>query len=193
MMKNILYSVVIILALVLVVIRVYNAQSQKRVLPVILSVGDFELTTQRNEKFTQDSLKNKVTLINFIFTQCPGQCPILTQKMSVIAQEFKSDQRFQAVSVTTDPDNDSADVLAVYAKGRGADIPSWHFLTGEKARVFSFMADRLKVGTTDDPAIHSQRFVIVDGKGQIRAYYDGMDGAELKNMRDDVMRLLREM
>src|SRR6185503_1115306 len=98
-------------------------------------------------------------------------------------------------SVTVDPAHDTPAVLVDYARRHKAEAPDWLFLTGSEADVRRFAVGGLKLGVaaadpTDpraaqEPVTHSTRFVLVDGKGQVRGWYDAFDeGALGKLLRD---------
>ena len=48
---------------------------------VIKKVPDFSMTSHIGENFNQDSLLNKISILDFIFTSCPGPCPIMSNNM----------------------------------------------------------------------------------------------------------------
>jgi cytochrome oxidase Cu insertion factor (SCO1/SenC/PrrC family) len=85
-------------------------------------------------RFYSDVLSEKVVVIDFIFTRCAGACPVLTQKMNSVRRElgdlFGSKVRF--VSISIDPEFDTARELAEFAKKQRAEHPEWLFLTGKK-------------------------------------------------------------
>ncbi len=74
-------------------------------------------------------------LLNFIFTSCPGICPILSavlEQASVLLGQDR--QRVRMWSVSIDPDNDRPEQLRRYASAFNAH-EQWRFLTGEAAAV----------------------------------------------------------
>lgn len=98
---------------------------------------DFALTDQNGAEVTLASLRGKALLIDFIYTHCPGPCPILTGRHAQILRELGPEARTRVhfVSISLDPERDTPEVLASYARARGADSPSWSFLTGDPERV----------------------------------------------------------
>ncbi len=95
------------------------------------------LTTHEGESVRFfDLIKDKVVAINFIYTVCPDSCPLETARMAKV-QKLLKDRVGQDVfmySITIDPDNDTPEVLAKYAKRFGAG-PGWWFLTGKESDV----------------------------------------------------------
>ena len=89
------------------------------------------------------------------------------------------------VSFTVDPAHDTPPVLAEYAKHFKHEPARWFFLTGEPAKLNDLGVQAFKLNTVDGSLTHSTRFVLVDGKGQIRGYYlTGEDGFMPKLMHD---------
>jgi cytochrome oxidase Cu insertion factor (SCO1/SenC/PrrC family) len=89
----------------------------------------------RAVKFYSDALKDKVVLVNFVFTQCGDTCPLITARLVQVKKElgeaFGRDVRFLSISV--DPEHDRPQDLARFARKFDAVHPEWWFLTGEKA------------------------------------------------------------
>lgn len=83
-------------------------------------------------RFYDDVLKNKVVLINFMFTSCPGICPPMTANLARV--QALLDPRVQMVSISVDPETDTPAALKKYA-GQFSIAPGWLFLTGSKENV----------------------------------------------------------
>lgn len=83
-------------------------------------------------RFYSDVLKDRVVLINFIYTHCPDACPLVGKKLSqaqaLLGEAFGT--RIHFVSVSVDPDNDTPQALRKYAAAVAAR-PGWIFLTGK--------------------------------------------------------------
>jgi cytochrome oxidase Cu insertion factor (SCO1/SenC/PrrC family) len=96
--------------------------------------SDRKLVTQhgRTVAFYSDVLRDKVVLINFIFTQCTDSCPTQTARLAQV-QPLVADlgEGVSLVSISVDPERDSPGVLREYAERFGAG-EGWVFLTGAK-------------------------------------------------------------
>ncbi|MDX9972679.1 MAG: SCO family protein [FCB group bacterium] len=168
------------------------ALSQARPMPdVYYDVPPFTFTDSNGQTFTRDHLKSKVWVIDFIFTTCPGPCPILSGQMSRLHQTFRGDERVHFVSVSVDPEHDTPEVMKAYAENLGANTSLWHFLTGPHADVDALTAG-LKLGSGGQPAMHDTHFVLVDGRGRVRGYYQGTDRADVDELAADLRLLLKE-
>ena len=79
-----------------------------------------------------DSLADRVLLVDFIYTSCPGPCPVQTSNQVALQRRIPETIRdaVHFVSISLDPTNDRPEVLERYASERGADLSNWSFLTG---------------------------------------------------------------
>lgn len=93
------------------------------------------LTTQDNQpvRFYDDLLKNKVVLINFMFTTCKGVCSPMTANLAKVQQQLgeRLGKDVLILSFTVDHETDTPAVLKKYADSFKAR-PGWYFLTGKK-------------------------------------------------------------
>lgn len=92
--------------------------------------------------FFDDLIKDKVVVINFIYTTCPDVCPLetaqLTRVQKILGDRLGKDVFFY--SITIDPENDTPEVLKEYRERYGA---KWMFLTGDKQDIITL---RRKLG-----------------------------------------------
>lgn len=137
----------------------------------------FELTNQNEEKLSSADLKGKIWVADFVFTNCGGPCPIMTQKMVALARRV-SDPNVRFISFSVDPERDTPAVLRQYAKERGATDPRMHFLTGTQAQTQAVAQKMLLPffpAQQGQQILHAERFVILDQKGQLRATFNPLD------------------
>lgn len=174
-----------------------KAQDDK--LPVYGSMPVFTMQNQRGESFSAATLRGKVSIVNFMFTRCETVCPAFTMKMKGVQDRTAAlGQDVQLVSISVDPEHDTPAKLATYAHRFGANPKRWSFLTGDPKLVKKTATEGLKLalsraGDTDSgvPNIaHSERFVLVDEKLQIRGYYSSGDPASVDNLVRHVKRLI---
>jgi len=113
------------------------------------------LTTHEGKqvRFFDDLIKDKVVVINFIYTNCPDTCPLETSRLAeieaILGDRIGRDTFFY--SITVDPDRDTPEVLADYRKRYGCG-PGWTFLTGKEDDVTLL---RKKLGLYDPLALQS--------------------------------------
>ena len=161
-------------------------------LPVISTLPDFALTSDKGTTLDKASMAGKVWIADFIFTSCAGPCPVMTRSMADVAKKLELHPEIEFVSVSVDPETDTPEVLARYGEKFGADPKRWHFLTGSIEAIQELAVKGFKIGSVDDPVIHSTKFCLVDKQGQIRGYYTGTDPVEIEQLTAAATRLLEE-
>lgn len=115
-----------------------------------LRVPEFSLTNQDGAAIDQELLRGRVTIVDFIFTNCPFACPVLTAGMARASQELKgTGARFLSISV--DPQRDTPETLKAYAARNNADTTRWTFATGPMSTVLDIASTHLKFHVGDDP------------------------------------------
>ena len=160
---------------------------------VTASVPDFNLTNQQGQPLGLSDMEGKIWIADFIFTNCPTICPAMTQEMARLQSEFVADPVY-FVSFSVDPERDTSAVLARYATAYGADDRRWHFLTGNKAKIYQ-LAEKgfsLAAGQSGSEILHSSRFVLVKPDGNIHNHYDSQDVPAMRRLRQDVKALLKK-
>jgi cytochrome oxidase Cu insertion factor (SCO1/SenC/PrrC family) len=118
---------------------------------------NLELINQDGEtvRFFDDVLKDKVVVINFIFTNCEGACPLITHKLTLVRDklEGKIGNPIQFVSLSLDPERDTPAALKEFANTHNADHDGWVFLTGKSENLENIIK---RLGQfTDDIEAHS--------------------------------------
>jgi protein SCO1 len=152
-------------------------------LDVLGEVPDFELTAQDGKPFDSRSLEGHVWVADFIFTNCPGPCPMMSSQMRKLQMQTGADVKL--VSITVDPARDTPPVLAEYAKHFQYDPARWHFLTGDQAKLSALGTETFHLNSVDGSLNHSTRFALVDRRRRIRGYYStGEDGFLTRLIRD---------
>lgn len=91
----------------------------------------------RELRFYSDVLKDKMVMLNVIFTHCNDACPLITRKLREVRDAMGEALASQVtfISISSDPQNDTPEVLKAFARKQGVDGPNWLFLTGDKAQV----------------------------------------------------------
>ena len=176
--------------------QVQVAALSNRPLPSYSTVPPFALVNQDGQPFGSEQLAGKIWIADFIFTTCPGPCPIISTRMSELQKPIaKSDVHF--VSFTVDPEKDTPEVLRAYADKLRKEPFRWDFLTGPIEKIASLSRDGFKLGisegeTPESGPVHSTRFVLVDRRGVIRGYYEALSADGVTKLLADTNHLLRE-
>ncbi len=184
-------SAVVILAIVAAVV-ISKANKSRAKIPVYGTVPQFEFMTQNGNPFGTPDLQGKITVLDFVFTHCQGPCPVMSLKMGQLYDQYADAKQVQFVSISVDPARDSLSVLRKYAKQQGVTDNRWVFLRGPINEVKRLSVDGFKLGAGDLPAGHSTRFVLIDGKGQIRGYYHGTDDASINVLKTHLNQLIKQ-
>ena len=158
-------------------------------------VLSFNYTTQDDEELSNEDLKGKWWVADFVFTNCETVCIPMTSNMSSLQDKAADkDLDVQFVSFSIDPEHDTPEVLRDYAKEYKADTSNWTFLTGydfdeiKKLSIKSFksIAEMPKEG---DQVIHGTRFYLVSPEGKVVKGYNGTDQKELDQIIKDLNKI----
>jgi protein SCO1/2 len=179
-----------------------SAERQEfRILPVLGQISDFHLTERNGQNRSLADLQGEIWLADFFFSTCPGPCPILSSRMAELAQAVKRTKgKVRIVSITVDPATDTPERLRAYAQQYGAGS-NWWFLTGPLSEIYRLAREGFKLVVEENPPasvlqsgkmLHSTKVALVDGRGQVRAYYNGTEADLLARVLPDVGDLLRE-
>lgn len=158
-------------------------------------VSDFDLTNQNGETITQSDYENKIYVADFFFTRCPSICPIMTNNMAKIQNEFIDNDAVMLLSLSVTPKLDSVPLLKKYADKNGAIDTKWNITTGDKKHIYNLarksyfaVVDQGDGGLQD--FIHTPNFILIDKKKQIRGIYNGTNDEEIQKLVSDIKTLL---
>ena len=158
---------------------------------IIGQVPSFSLTNFDGEVITEKQLDNKISIVSFIFTQCEGACPIMSENMSVLQERFASSNDIQFLSITTDPDYDTLEVLNEYSSNY-SNKNNWYFLRGNIIDIIELSEKGFFLSAALLPAGHSTRLVLVDKQLNIRKYYEGTIESNIFELQSDIVTLLNQ-
>jgi protein SCO1/2 len=159
-------------------------------------VPEFSLTERSGQSLKSQDLAGKVWVADFFYTTCPGPCPMLSSALSDVQKALGSAADLRLVSISTDPEKDTTEVLKLYAERFQAN-DRWFFLTGDKNVIFGLARDGFKLPIAGAPGpgeqiTHSTRLVLVDQTGMIRGFYEGTDKASMDKLIKDIPKLLEQ-
>ena len=150
------------------------------------TVPPFSLTERSGRWITRDDLRGLVWVVDFIYTECTETCPLQSLEFARLQRDFGQAADLRLVSITVDPEHDTAEVLRAYA-GRDPAAP-----TPPECRK--------TIGLGPAPAwashgsgglvMHSARLVLVDRAGVIRAYHPGTDAGSMGRLHANLRQLL---
>ena len=155
------------------------------------TVKDFNLINQNGNNITSKDYENKIYVVDFFFTRCPSICPIMTDNMKKIQDEYINNDDVMLLSMSVTPDIDDIEVLKNYAVEKGVNDSKWNITTGSKKHIYELarksyfaVVDQGDGGLQD--FIHTPNFILVDTKKQIRGIYDGTEDNEILRLIKDI-------
>jgi protein SCO1/2 len=163
-------------------------------LPVLAELPRFELTDQEGRTFGTRELEGRAWVASFVFTRCATVCPAVTAKMARIQGRTRQlAPAFHLVSFSVDPEFDTPERLAAYARAHRASPRLWSFLTGAEPVVKAAVVDGMKIamerqGGPDgrfEGVLHGSALVLVDQRGRVRGYYDSNDDVAVDRLVRD--------
>ncbi|CAF0695867.1 SCO family protein [Candidatus Methylacidithermus pantelleriae] len=176
-------------------------QFETEPLPRYREVPAFSLVDLSHQPVTRDSLRGKIWVAEFFYATCPGPCGIQSQRMqelqTILQQAKIHDVRL--VSFSLDPQHDTPEVLAEYARRYKADPSLWFFLTGDPEQIRTLLLGGFRLAYAENPPearplrgkyTHATQLVLVDGQGVIRGYYDGLKPDTPTRVIQDIFTLL---
>jgi protein SCO1/2 len=131
----------------------------------------------------------------------------MNQSMLGIEKAFFGNPNFGIVSITIDPEHDTAAVLKEHAKLLGVKSSNWNFLTGEKTVIYDLANKGFNEYVGENNKVqggfeHSGLFALIDRKGYIRCrkddygnpilYYDALDKKGVRDLQQDIAILIKE-
>jgi len=173
-------------------------------------VPKFAFTNQFNQTISNKNFENKVYIVEFFFTSCPTICPKMNENMVKIQNEFYGNPNFGIASFSIDPKHDTPEILKAYADKKGATLKNWHFMTGDKNKIYDFSNNGFKLYAGENKNVeggfeHSGLFALIDKNGFIRSrvvkngesenpikFYDGLNPKETQWLKEDIALLLNE-
>lgn len=167
----------------------------------ISTVPPFSLTERSGKTVTNRDLAGKIWVADFVYTTCPGPCPLVTASMAKLQEAVAHDPRVQLVTFTVDPQTDTPAVLAAYAEKFDADPNRWWFLTGPEKPLYDLIQngflqivqDNRGQSSQDGQTVsHSTYMVLVDARGNVRGSYEGVGADGRADLLRDIKILEKE-
>lgn len=195
----------------------YNVLTPKKVLPIYQpsmvnfemvdstiqyqskyhKIADFSLTNQNGETVTQQDYQDKIYVADFFFTTCQTICPIMTDHMVQIQKATAMDEDVMLLSYSVTPQIDDVAQLKRYAVEKGVNDERWNLVTGDKKQIYelarkSYLAVKTDGNGDEYDMIHTENFMLIDKKRQIRGFYDGTEPDDIEKLLKDIKVLKNE-
>ena len=145
------------------------------------------LTDQDGQAHRFADFQGKTVVLDFFFASCPSVCPRETRSLADVQARLPAAlrPRVQFISVTVDPENDSADRLKAFARANGADLKGWSFVRASSPATASLTKELEVFGGPQQaqaaPVGHGTSVYLFDARGHLMQRYAGspLDGARL--------------
>lgn len=139
---------------------------------------DLAFTDEGGKPLRLEDQRGKALALTFIYTRCPlpDFCPLLAEKFRTVQESLLADpaapKNWQLLSVTIDPEHDTAEVLGHYAKAQRADPSHWKFATGELRDITVLgLRSGLEFWEGGSEITHNLRTVVFDARGRMRKVF----------------------
>jgi protein SCO1/2 len=160
------------------------------------TIPAYYLTAQDGSSFSSESITGKIVVANFFFTSCTTICPRMMHNLQTVHEQYRNDEDVMFISTTVDPVLDTPERLSRYAEHINAR-DNWRFLTGDKPVIYELARHGYFLTASEGNGgehdfVHSESIVLVDTRGRIRGYYNGLDEKSMKNLASDISKLKKD-
>jgi protein SCO1/2 len=171
-----------------------------------LKMPAFSLVDQFQRPFTREHLAGHVTIVDFMFTNCPFVCPLLASRVVQMSEQLAG-STVKFLSVSVDPVRDTPQRLRDYGSRYQADFKRWTLATGDPATLRRIVSGALMFnleeeaqtpitlpdGGTMSNISHPQHFILVGPSGEVIAMYPARDDAAIEALIDRARRAAAEV
>ncbi len=161
------------------------------------SIPPFSYLNQDSVMVTDKDFDGKIYVSDFFFTSCNTICPIMHRNMLDVYKKFKDNPKVKFLSHSIDIKYDLPSRLKTYATKLGVEGNQWEFVHGSRDSIFNIAAKSYLVSAFEDSSdpqglVHQGWFILVDTKKHLRGAYDGTKADQVKQLMEDMDKLLRE-
>lgn len=143
---------------------------------------EFRLRAADGETVSLADLQGNVVVLWFVYTKCPDVCPLHSEALASIQEQVnRSPMRdlVQFITITTDPEHDTPEILQDYGPKHGLDPINWTMLTSgpEEPSATREIAEKYGLKFTlgeDGYQMHGVVTHLIDKSGNLRARYHGL-------------------
>lgn len=168
------------------------------VLDTFHRISPFSLFNQEGDVVTEKNFADKIYVVDFFFTICPGICPKMTANMLELQDQFLKDDDVLLMSHSVTPERDSVPVLKEYAEAKRILSHKWYLVTGTQQEIYKlgrqdyFVEEDLGLDKEEGEFLHTENFVLIDKNRHIRGIYNGLNQASINQLIADIKTLKSE-
>ena len=161
------------------------------------TIQPFSYLNQDSVAISDKDFDGKIYVADFFFTSCNSICPVMHRNMLNVYKKFKDNPKVKFLSHSIDIKYDLPSRLKTYATKLGIEGNQWEFVHGSRDSIFDISARNYLVSAFEDSSnpqglVHQGWFILVDTKKQIRGAYDGTNEDQVKQLMEDMDKLLKE-
>ncbi len=146
---------------------------------------DFTLEDAEGRRVGLADLRGRVVVLHFVYASCPDICPLHADRIAELQSQLNRTplrDSVQFVTITTDPERDTPDVLRGYGPVHGFGPTNWIFLTSgasqpEATRALAAAFGHHFTPMADGMQMHGTVTHVIDREGRLRANFHGLDFA----------------
>lgn len=161
------------------------------------TVADFEFTDQHNEAFASEQLKDGWWIAYFFYTNCKMVCPQTTANILTIQEELSNTGMTPPIiGFSVDPTFDVPAVLQEFIATYDADLENLTLLTGYDFDTIKELSNKSFKTVLDGGGpeahiyAHSTSFFLINPKGEVIKWYDGLSEIDYENLIADVKKVM---
>lgn len=158
-------------------------EKEKYFQPVDKPAPEFTLRNADGKVFRLADFRGKVVVLHFIYAGCPDVCPLHADRIAEIqamVNRTPMKDMVQFISISTDPEHDTPEILRPYGTAHGLDDANWVFLTtlpdqpADLTRKLSEAYGHKFTKAEDDQLVHGVVTHVIDKEGRWRANFHGL-------------------
>jgi len=152
------------------------------------TVRNYRLINQDAGFFAFYSLKGRPVLLTFIYTECPGPCPLICESIKTIRESMGPEltEKIWTVAVSFDPLNDTPGRLKEFGREFVDNFDNWIFAAADYDTL-EMMVDDLgfRFDRTEDGFEHMNRLTLIGRDGVVLKHFYGTQ-YDVKEVEDAV-------
>ena len=152
---------------------------------VFQQVPDFSLGSSQGKPFTASDLEDHITVVHFFDTASPELQEISSQLVR-LQEKFEEYPEVEIVSISIDPEHDSAAVLQQYAATYGAKEDKWYVLTGDRQEINELAQEGFMLPLGKQRVLVTDRLMLLDKDKKVRGIYKGTDEKEIERLVTEI-------
>lgn len=149
---------------------------------------DFTLGDADGKVYRLAEFRGKVVVLHFIYASCPDVCPLHADRIAGIqtmVNQTPMKERVQFISISTDPENDTPEILRGYGPVHGLDDVNWVFLTALPGQPKDITRKLVEAyghkfkRAENSQLVHGVVTHVIDKEGRLRGNFHGLDFADV--------------